>query len=173
MDPKTGDQLVDKEGNPLIAKELVPIMKRNQAKDYFKSVRQAIGAEEVKEFWNIWELAPKCDAETLREMYIEGKIFNTGTLVEDVTTGLTGRIIRRGTSYLICVTEDNMMFKSWVKDLTEVVKPAHTTGKYGVPSDQRLVGTPANRKYAQSMVPGQGTIKNFDIKEFINKYRKK
>ena len=173
VDPKTGDQLVDKEGNPLIAKELVPIMKRNQAKDYFKSVRQAIGAEEVKEFWNIWELAPKCDAETLREMYIGGKIFNTGTLVEDVTTGLTGRIIRRGTSYLICVTEDNMMFKSWVKDLTEVVKPAHVTGKYGVPSDQRLVGTPANRKYAQSMVPGQGTIKNFDIKEFINKYRKK
>ena len=173
VDPKTGDPLVDKEGNPLIAKELVPIMKRNQAKDYFKSVRQALGAEEVKEFWNIWELAPKCDVETLREMYIAGKIFNTGTLVEDVTTGLTGRIIRRGTSYLICVTEDNMMFKSWVKDLTEVVKPAHVTGKYGVPSDQRLVGTPANRKYAQSMVPGQGTIKNFDIKEFINKYRKK
>ncbi len=153
--------------------DLVPLLDTKAAKEYFKSVRQALGAEEVKEFWNIWELAPKCDAETLREMYIAGEIFNTGTLVEDVTTGLTGRIIRRGTSYLICVTEDNMMFKSWVKDLTEVVKPAHVTGKYGVPSDQRLVGTPANRKYAQSMVPGQSTIKNFDIKEFINKYRKK
>ena len=106
-------------------------------------------------------------------MYIAGEIFRIGRLVEDVNTGLRGRIIRRGTSYLICVTEDNIMFKSWVKDLTEVVKPAHTTGKYGVSGKEREVGTPELRKYAQSMVPGQGEIKNFDIKEFINKYRKK
>ena len=33
--------------------------------------------------------------------------------------GLVGRIIRRGTNYLICVTEDNIMFKSWIKDVME------------------------------------------------------
>jgi hypothetical protein len=55
----------------------------------------------------------------------------------------------------------------------EAVKPASKTGKYGVPAKQREIGTSAYRKYAQSMVPGQGEIKNFDIKEFLNKYRKK
>ena len=130
-------------------------------------------ADEIKEFWNIWEIAPKDDAETLRDIYIEGNIFKLDQLVEDVNTGLRGKIIRRGTSYLICVTEDNIMFKSWVKDLMEIVKPAAQTGKYGVPSKQREVGTPELRKYAQSMVPGQGVINNLDIKEFINKYRKK
>ena len=173
VDPETGEPLVDENGEPLIAKDLVPITDRKNAKEYFAAVRSAMGVDEIKEFWNIWEIAPKQDAETLREMYIAGEIFRIGRLVEDVNTGLRGRIIRRGTSYLICVTEDNIMFKSWVKDLTEVVKPAHTTGKYGVSGKEREVGTPELRKYAQSMVPGQGEIKNFDIKEFINKYRKK
>ena len=153
--------------------ELVPIINKKGAKEYFKQVRSAMRADEIKEFWNIWEIAPKDDAETLRDIYIEGNIFKLDQLVEDVNTGLRGKIIRRGTSYLICVTEDNIMFKSWVKDLMEIVKPAAQTGKYGVPSKQREVGTPELRKYAQSMVPGQGEIKNFDIKEFINKYRKK
>ena len=68
-----------------------------------------------------------------------------------------------------------MMFKSWIRDLTEKkrVKPASKTGIYGVPSNQREVGTSAQREYAQSMVPGQEEILNFNIKEFLNKYRKK
>ena len=70
VDPESGEPLVDKEGNPVVAKELVPIMKRKQAKDYFTNVRQVMGAETVKEFWNIWEIAPKYDAETLRDMYL-------------------------------------------------------------------------------------------------------
>ena len=86
-----------------------------------------------------------------------------------------GRVIRRGTNYLICVTEDGMMFKSWIRDLTEKkrVKRASETGIYGVPANQREVGTSAQRQYAQSMVPGQEEIINFNIKEFLNKYRKK
>jgi len=30
-----------------------------------------------------------------------------------------GKIIRTGANYIIAVTEDNMMFKSWIKDITE------------------------------------------------------
>ncbi len=153
--------------------ELVPIINKKGAKEYFAQIRSAMRVDDVKEFWNIWEIAPKEDAETLREIYIEGNIFKIGQLVEDINTGLRGKIIRRGANHLICVTEDDIMFKSWIKDLMEIVKPAAQTGKYGVPSKQREVGTPELRKYAQSMVPGQGEIKNFDIKEFINKYRKK
>ena len=35
-----------------------------------------------------------------------------------------------------------------------------------------LVGTTGYRKNAQDYVPGQKKILNFNIKEFINKYRK-
>ena len=88
-------------------------------------------------------------------------------MVENLNTGLVGRIIRRGTNYLICLTNEEYMFKSWIKDVMETVKPAHKTGIYGVPASQREVGTDSNREYAQSMVPGQEKIRNF-----INKYRK-
>ena len=57
----------------------------------------------------------------------------------------------------------------------EAVTPAHKSGIYGVPANQREVGTESMRKYAQSMVPGQETIIGVDtknIKNFINKYRK-
>jgi len=143
------------------------------AKQLFNTVRKQMAVK--KEGWNLWEIAPKLDWRNLRENYIKKNIFNIGDLVENLNTGLMGRIMRRGTNYLICVTEDGMMFKSWIKDLTEGkrVKPASQTGIYGVPASQREVGTSAHRKYAQSMVPGQEEIKNFDIKEFINKYKKK
>ena len=58
------------------------------------------------------------------------------------------------------------MFKSWVKDLREAIVNATTPS--GVPADQRLVGTDAHRKYAETMVPGSDRGK-----QFINKYRKK
>ena len=60
-------------------------------------------------------------------------------MVENLNTGLIGRIIRRGTNYLICVTEDKIMFKSWIKDVTEAV--VNGTTKSGVGPDQRLIGT--------------------------------
>ena len=143
---------------------LEPLMKRNQAKDYFVAVRQAMGVKEVKECWNIWEIAPKDDPENLREAYIKKEIFDVGTKVENVNTGLIGRIIRRGANHLICVTEDNIMFKSWIKDVTEAVVNGTTTS--GVPANQREVGTDAHLKYVASLVPGS----SWGI-QFINKYK--
>ena len=143
---------------------LEPLMKRNQAKDYFVAVRQAMGAKDVKECWNIWEIAPKGDPENLREAYINKEIFDIGTKVENVNTGLLGRIIRRGANHLICVTEDNIMFKSWIKDVTEAVVNGTTTS--GVPANQREVGTDAHLKYVASLVPGS----SWGI-QFINKYK--
>ena len=100
-----------------------------------------------------------------------------GGPIKHIANGLIGKVIRRGTNYLICFKENNIMFKSWIKDLKEArekeVKPAAQTGVYGVPAKDREVGTAAHRKYAQSMVPGQGKIKNFNIEDFINKYKAK
>ena len=139
---------------------------RKMAMTLFDTVRQTMNVQEMKEFWNIWEIAPKYDLENLRESYVAKKIFNIGDRVENLNTGLIGRIIRRGANHLICVAENNIMFKSWVKDLREAVVNATTPS--GVPSDQRLVGTDAHRKYIETMVPGS----SYGL-QFINKYRKR
>jgi phosphopantetheine adenylyltransferase len=138
-------------------------MNREMAKQLFQNVRSGM---KIEEGWNLWQIAPKFDWKNLRENYINKKIFNIGEIVENVNTGLIGKIIRRGTSYLICVTEDKIMFKSWIKDVSEAV--VNGTEISGVPADQRLVGTDAHRKYVETMVPGSSYGKHF-----INKYRKK
>jgi hypothetical protein len=102
----------------------------------------------------------------LREKYINGEVFKEGEWVENLNTGLVGKIIRRGTNYLICVTEDNVMFKPWIKDVVE------WTNKSGVPANQREVGTDALRKYVMSITDTK-KIDNFNVKKFINKYKVK
>ena len=137
---------------------------RKMAMTLFDTVRQTMNVKEMKEFWNIWEIAPKYDLENLRESYVAKQIFNIGDRVENLNTGMIGRIIRRGANHLICVAENNIMFKSWVKDLREAVVNATTPS--GVPANQRLVGTDEHRKYVETMVPG-----NSSGIQFINKYK--
>ena len=138
-------------------------MNKKAARELFDNVRKSMN---IKEGWNLWEIAPKFDWKNLRENYLNKKVFNIGETVQNINTGLIGRIIRRGTSYLICVTEDRIMFKSWLKDVTEAV--VNGTDQSGVPASQRLIGTDAHRKYVETLVPG------FSYgKQFINKYRKK
>ena len=118
-----------------------------------------------KEVTEMWKIAPKCDPKGLRDNYISGKIFNLGDIVENLNTGLIGKIIRRGTNHLICVTEENYMFKSWIRDVMEAV--VNYPGPSGVSGKEREVGTDSNRNYAMRMT---GTV---GIKNFINKYKKK
>ena len=144
----------------------------------FDAVRTGMKQKKkVKESYDLWEIAPKADPRSLRENYMLGKIFNLGEVVESLNTGLIGKVIRKGTNYLICVTEQDNMFKSWIHDVMETkdkkVIPADKSGIYGVPAKDREVGTAAHRRYAQSMVPGQEEIKNFNIREFINRHRVK
>ena len=142
-------------------------MEKKAAEDLYKNIRKAM---QIKEGWNLWEIAPKFDWEGLRENYIGEKIYQIGNLVENLNTGLVGRIIRRGANHLICVTENNFMFKSWIKDVSETRKESYDlpTEVSGVPADQRLIGTDALRKYTETMVKGSAYGKHF-----LNKYRKK
>jgi len=137
-----------------------PDMKPKDARAIFDTVRQSMGVAEG------WEIAPKFNYQVLRENYVSNNIFKIGQLVENLNTGLVGRIIRRGTNYLICVTEDKIMFKSWIKDVTEAVVNGTTRG--GVGPESRLVGTDKYRKYVMSMVPG--CVSGYD---FINKNKKR
>ena len=138
-------------------------LNNKQARELYNNLRAAM---QIKEGWNLWEIAPKFDWKNLRENFINDKIFKIGEIVENVNTGLVGKIIRRGTNHLICVTEDKIMFKSWIKDVSEAV--VNGTEKQGVSADERLVGTDSYRKYVETMVPGSERGK-----QFINKYRKK
>ena len=119
----------------------------------------------VAEGYNLWEIAPKFDWKNLRENFVSGSIFKMGQLVENLNTGLVGKVIRRGTNYLICVTEDNVMFKSWIRDLSEAT--VNYPGPSGIPSHQREVGTDSLRDYVMRMT---GVING---RQFINKYKKK
>ena len=142
-------------------------LKDADAQAVFDAVRTGMKQKKKKvtESYDLWEIAPSLDRKGLRENYVQGLIYKIGDLVESLNTGLIGEIIRRGTNHLICVTQENYMFKSWVKDVMEAVNPS------GVPSDQRLIGTDAYKKYAETMVPGQS--KPVWGKQFINKYKKK
>lgn len=127
-------------------------------KQLYNTLRKSM---KVAESYNMWEIAPKYDWIGLRDNYIRGNIFNVGDIVENINTGLVGKIIRRGANYLICVTEDNVMFKPWIRDVVE------WTDQSGVPSDHRLIGTDSLRKYLMRLTQTK------NIKNFINKYKKK
>jgi len=105
----------------------------------FNAVRQGMGAKK-KKVSELWQIAPKYDTETLRENYIRGKIFRIGDIVENLNTGLVGEIIRRGTNYLICVTEDQYMFKSWIRDVMEAEAEVPSTNL------KKLVKKAVNRR---------------------------
>ena len=131
----------------------------------FDAVRSGMKVKAKKEVKEMWEIAPKCDPKGLRDNYISGNIFNIGDIVESLHTGLIGKIVRRGTNHLICVTKEDYMFKSWIRDVMEAVQ--NYPGPSGVPSDQRLVGTDAHREYVMRLTGTAG------IKNLINKYKKK
>ena len=139
------------------------VLSPKQTKELYDNIRTAMN---IKEGWSMWEIAPKFDWKSLREHFIGKKIFKVGQVIESLNTGLVGKIIRRGANHLICVTEDDIMFKSWIKDVQEAV--VNGTEKSGVPANQREIGTDAHRKYVETMVPGSNWGRNF-----INKYKKK
>ena len=57
------------------------------------------------------------NSDELRELYAEGSLFHVGDVVESAPTGLVGEIHRCGANHLIVVTEDGIMFKSFIHDV--------------------------------------------------------
>lgn len=65
-----------------------------------------------------WEVAPRLDPQGLREAYIQEQVFNVGDVVIHDSTGMEAEVVRKCTNYLICVTEDDKMFKAWTHDVS-------------------------------------------------------
>jgi Ser-tRNA(Ala) deacylase AlaX len=55
-----------------------------------------------------------------QKTYMLEQAFAEGTWVEN-DKGEIGKIHRRGVNYVIAITEDNKMFRAWVKDIKETV----------------------------------------------------
>jgi hypothetical protein len=130
-----------------------------QKKEMFNAVRKSMNIKE-----ELWQIAPKFDPESLRESYVKGKIFRLGDIVENLNTGLVGRVNRRGTNYIICVTEDGIMFKSWLRDIKEYSEVSMNKMMRDKKHPNTLVGTAGFLKYVQSMTPGSKLNKRYIVK---------
>ena len=116
----------------------------------FGELQAAMGIEVPQEVAaEGWEIAPRLFSSELREAYISEEVFNIGDIVTHDSTGMTGEIVRKGTNHLICVTEDDKMFKTWTQDVSMKGGSAKSTPK------QREVGTDSLRKFLQRLTPGQ------------------
>ncbi len=153
-----------KRGTPKSAKE-------GDVQAMYDAVRAGMGIKKKKEVKELWQIAPRYDQQGLRENYIRKKVFRMGDVVESLSTGLIGKIIRRGTNYLISVSEGNVMFKSWIHDVMEYTERKMDGRMRDKTHPNYLVGTSGYRKNAQAKVAGQNKIKNFNIEQFINKYK--
>ena len=153
-----------KRGTPKSAKE-------GDVQAMYDAVRAGMGVKKKKEVKELWQIAPRYDQQGLRENYIRKKVFRMGDVVESLSTGLIGKIIRRGTNYLISVSEGNVMFKSWIHDVMEYTEKRMDGRMRDKTHPNYLVGTSGYRKNAQAKVAGQNKIKNFNIEQFINKYK--
>ena len=58
--------------------------------------------------------------EELRDIYTDGNLYQVGDIVESLSNGLSGEIRRCGANHLIVVTEDGIMFKSFIHDVHSI-----------------------------------------------------
>ena len=134
----------------------------------FDAVRSGMKIKaKKKEVAEMWEIAPKFDTKGLRDQYVNGFIYKIGDIVESLHTGLIGEIVRRGTNHLICVTKENYMFKSWIRDVMEYDEKSMDGRMRDSKHPNTLVGTTGFLKNAMAAT-GTSSIKNF-----INKNKKR
>lgn len=144
------------EGNfDAFSSSLPPKMKREQKEQLYSSILKSM---KLGENYELWKIAPDLDKEGLRINYKENNLYPVGSLIENLNTGLRGRVMRRGTNYLICVTNEGVMFKSWISAVH-------------LPEDVYEVGTDKYRDKLQAITPGHpvGSYTGVSIKETVPK----
>ena len=71
----------------------------------YRDVRKYMGIREER------DMGDMTDFETVRDMYLTGKIWNAGDIVE--AKGITGEVVRKGTNYLSFVDENGKVHSSY------------------------------------------------------------
>ena len=149
-------------------KGLPKVVTDSQAKSLFDAVAKGMKIKKKEKVTaEMWEIAPKFDTKGLREQYVNGLIYRIGDIVENLNTGLIGKIIRRGTNHLICVTKEEYMFKSWIRDVMEYDEKTMERRMRVPGKPNTLEGTGG---YLKNAMAATGTT---SIKNFINKYKVK
>ena len=77
----------------------------------YNDVRKNLGIREERDMGEMTVF------ETLRDLYLTGKLWNVGDIVE--AHGHEGKVINKGTNYLTFVSEDGKVHKTWLHDIVE------------------------------------------------------
>ncbi len=77
----------------------------------YRDVRKHMGIREEK------DMGEMTNYEQLRDLYLTGKIWNIGDIVE--TKGVEGEIVQRGTNYIAFKDDNNKIQKAWLHDIAE------------------------------------------------------
>ena len=139
-------------------------MSKKDKEAMYLTLRQSMNVKESFEdfaeaSYHLYEIAPKLDPQGLREAYYDTGMFEVGTFVENVNTGITGKVVSRGSNYVIYIDEHDNIFRSWLKDLVETKNSVY--GFEFTPAGE--LGTDELAAYVRKMTPG----------EFIKKINKK
>jgi len=160
-------------------------VKEADAQALYNAVRSGMKIKKKAVTAEMWQIAPRFDAKGLREQYVNGLIYKIGDIVENLNTGLIGKIIRRGTNHLICVTKEEYMFKSWIRDVMEYSEKSMERRMRVPNKPNTLIGTggyyknavaanPGSQEGANNVAPGSKAYKGYtDSRNFINKYKAK
>jgi hypothetical protein len=86
-----------------------------QGMSLFKDVRKYMGIRESF----ITHQVEQTEEDVIRDMYIEGTLYAIGDIVEDNYTGVSGKVIRRGTNYLVFAEQDGTTHKKWLYEVKQ------------------------------------------------------
>ena len=84
------------------------------AQELFQNLRQFMVKNED------WQVDYRGNRGVIRDLYLEGRLYSRGDVVESLSSGLIGEVHRCGTNHLICVTEDGVMFKNFIHDVQSI-----------------------------------------------------
>ena len=120
-----------------------------QGMSLFKDVRNFMGVRESF----VSRTESFTEEDVARDMYIRGEILNIGDVVTESYSGVSGKIIRRGTNYVTFAEEDGTPHKKWLYELDEMstgqlIKQviSRTTKKKGYEKAAEVLKTVIDRK---------------------------
>ena len=117
----------------------------------YNDVRKNMGIREER------EMGEMNDFETLRDMYLTGKLWNVGDLVE--ANGVEGRIIRKGTNYVAFNDNTGKVHKAWLHDIVERDYKKEYANYQGTPEQ---IARRSSRNQARRVM-GDKAIQGMDV----------
>ena len=134
----------------------------------YLTLRQSMQVEEsyddfAEASYAVHEIAPKLDPQGLREAYFDSDMFQVGCFLENLNTGIVGKVVSRGSNYVIYIDEHDHVFRSWLKDLVE-----RNDIKYFNFTPAGEMGTDKLANYMRKLTPGE-FLKKINKKDKVTK----